>query len=191
MEEQDENDFFLDDAPEMLAGISHRANSLPPNPDGRFALLDRAMARTQYRRDALIDILHTAQEIFGYLSEEVLQYVAGSLKMPASKVYGVATFYNFFSLTPKGKHTVTICMGTACYVRGAANILAAISQELGIKAGETTADGAVSLDGARCIGACGMAPAVVIDGEINAQMTPEAAVSRVRALREAVAVGGG
>jgi bidirectional [NiFe] hydrogenase diaphorase subunit len=191
MEERDNGDNPLTKVRESPPARPRLTIQSPPNADGRFALLDRAMTRNQYRRDALIDILHSAQELFGYLSEDVLEYVANGLKMPASKVYGVATFYNFFSLAPKGRHTVTICMGTACYVRGAANILAAVSQELGIRAGETTADGAVSLDGARCIGACGMAPAVVIDGEINAQMTPEAAVSRVRALRELVAVGGG
>ena len=169
------------------------APQTPPHPSGdkRFKLLDVAIKRHQFRQDALIEILHTAQELFGYLDNDVLIYVGHAVRAPLSRVFGVATFYNFFSLAPKGRHTVTICMGTACYVRGAANILAAVSQELGIKAGETTADGAVSLDGARCIGACGMAPAVVIDGEINAQMTPEAAVSRVRALRELVAVGGG
>ncbi len=153
-------------------------------------MLDRAMRRSRYQQDSLIEILHSAQELFGYLSEDVLLYIASSLKVPASKVFGVATFYNFFSLEPKGQHTVTVCLGTACYVKGAANILAALTKELGIQPGQTTPDGAISLDGARCIGSCGMAPAVVIDGEIAAQLTPETAVDRVRALRQAAAVGG-
>lgn len=158
--------------------------------DRRYVQLDRAMRQSQFRQDSLIEILHTAQELFGYLSEDVLLYVARNLKVPTSQVYGVATFYNFFSLEPKGKHTCTVCLGTACYVKGAANILAALSQDLGIGAGKTTPDGLISLEGARCLGACGLAPAVVFDGEIGAQMTPEKAVKRIREVSGLPAAGG-
>jgi bidirectional [NiFe] hydrogenase diaphorase subunit len=158
--------------------------------DRRYQQLDRALRQSQFRQDSLIEILHTAQELFGYLSEDVLLYVARNLKVPTSQVYGVATFYNFFSLEPKGKHTCTVCLGTACYVKGAANILAALSQNLGIGAGKTTPDGLISLEGARCLGACGLAPAVVFDGEIGAQMTPEKAVARIRSVAELPVAGG-
>jgi len=162
-----------------------------PSGDRRFASLDRAMSRSQFRQDSLIEILHTAQELFGYLSEDVLLYIARNLKLPTSKVYGVATFYNFFSLEPKGQHTCTVCLGTACYVKGAANILAALSRELGVEPGKTTSDGVVSLEAARCLGSCGLAPAVVFDGEISAQMTPDKAVRKIREVAGLVGAGGG
>ena len=168
-----------------------RAEKEHPSGDRRFALLDRTMSRSQFRQDSLIEILHSAQELFGYLSEDVLLYITSNLKLPASRVYGVATFYNFFSLEPKGRHTCTVCLGTACYVKGAANILAALSKDLGVEAGKTTADGAVSLEAARCLGSCGLAPAVVFDGEIAAQLTPEKAVNRIREITGLVAAGGG
>jgi bidirectional [NiFe] hydrogenase diaphorase subunit len=171
------------------APAARRAEKEHPSGDSRFTLLDRAITRSQHRQDSLIEILHTAQELFGYLSDDVLIYIAQNLKLPASRVYGVATFYNFFSLEPKGKHTCTICLGTACYVKGAANILSALSKELGIEAGHSTPDRLVSLEGARCIGACGLAPAVVFDGEIAPQQTPEKAVERIRQLVGAAAGG--
>ncbi len=177
-------------APGGKAQSAARAEKEHPSGDQRFALLDRTMSRSQFRQDSLIEILHSAQELFGYLSEDVMLYVARSLKLPASKVYGVATFYNFFSLEPKGKHTCTVCLGTACYVKGAANILAALSKDLGVEPGKTTPDGVVSLEAARCLGSCGLAPAVVFDGEISAQMTPEKAVKRVREVAGLVAAGG-
>lgn len=167
-----------------------RSASQHPSGDQRFAALDRALSRSQFRQDAMIEILHTAQELFGYLSEDVLIYVARNLKLPISKVYGVATFYNFFSLEPKGKHTCTVCLGTACYVKGAASIIAALSKELGIAVGKTTPDRAVSLEAARCIGSCGLAPATVFDGEIAAKMTPDKAIEKVREMVGLVPAGG-
>ena len=153
-----------------------------PSGDRRFQQLDRTMTQNQNRQDSLIEVLHSTQELFGYLSEDLLLYISQRLKLPPSRVYGVATFYNFFSLEPKGKHTCTVCLGTACYVKGAANILAALTAELGVSAGKTTADGVVSLEAARCLGACGLAPAVAFDGDIAAQVTPGTAVARVRKL---------
>lgn len=152
----------------------------PPAGDKRYKILETAMKRHQYKSDALIEVLHTAQELFGYLENDLLLHIAHSLKLPPSRVFGVATFYHFFTLKPKGAHTCVVCMGTACYVKGADKVLAAIEQEAGIKAGETTPDQQVSVFSARCIGACGIAPAVVYDGVVTARQTPQDAVNQVK-----------
>ncbi len=148
--------------------------------DNRMKMLEATMKRHQYQADALIEVLHTAQELFGYLDNDLLLYVAHSLKVPPSRVFGVATFYHFFSLKPQGEHTCVICMGTACYVKGAANLVAAVENLCHIKSGETTPDGKVSLMTARCLGACGIAPAVVLDGEVVGMLTPESLTERVK-----------
>lgn len=114
----------------------------------------------------LIETLHTVQEAFGCLDEEALRYVALSLLVPLSRVYGVATFYHFFTLKPGGRHTCVICLGTACYIKGAQHLLEAVRQTLNIAPGETTQDGEMSLLTARCLGSCGLAPAVVYDREV-------------------------
>jgi bidirectional [NiFe] hydrogenase diaphorase subunit len=158
-----------------------RAVVLPhPSSDKRFKMLDATIKRHQAQPDSLLEVLHNAQELFGYLEDSLLTYVGRSLKVPLSRVYGVATFYNFFSLKPKGEHTCVVCMGTACYVRGADKVLAAVEQKAGIKAGETTSDGQVSLLTARCIGACGIAPAVVYDGTVTPRQTPESVLEHVK-----------
>ncbi len=141
--------------------------------DKRFKILEAHMKKHQFKQDALIEVLHKAQELFGYLEDDLLLFVAYRLKLPASRVYGVATFYHFFTLKPKGKHTCVVCMGTACYVKGADKVLAAVEDKAKIKAGETTPDGELSLLTARCIGACGIAPAVVYDGTVTPRQTPE------------------
>jgi bidirectional [NiFe] hydrogenase diaphorase subunit len=152
-----------------------------PSGDKRFKILETHMKRQQYKPDALIKVLHKAQELFGYLDNDLLLFVAHSLKLPPARVYGVATFYHFFNLKPKGAHTCVVCMGTACYVKGADKVLSAIEQHAGIKAGETTGDQQLSLLTARCIGACGIAPAVVYDGTVTARQTPEGALEHVQA----------
>src|SRR5271157_1719591 len=136
----------------------------PPSDDRRWKLVDAAMRKHGNVPSALIESLHSVQEAFGYLDEGSLRYVALSLRVPFSKVYGVSTFYHFFTLKPQGAHTCVVCTGTACYVRGADRVLAAIEAAAKIKAGETTPDKQLSLLTARCIGACGIAPAVVYDG---------------------------
>jgi bidirectional [NiFe] hydrogenase diaphorase subunit len=151
-----------------------------PSGDNRYKMLEATMKRHQYAADSLIEVLHTAQELFGFLEVDLLLHIAHSLRVPPSRVYGVATFYHFFSLKPKGDHTVVICMGTACYVKGAAQVVSAIEALGGIKAGETTPDGRLSLMTARCIGACGIAPAVVLDGNITGKQTPAAVVDHVK-----------
>ena len=144
-----------------------------PSGDKRFRILDTVMKRHQFRSDALIEVLHKAQELFGFLELDVLFYVARGLKQPPSRVYGVATFYHLFTLKPHGEHTCVVCMGTACFVKGADRLLAAVEASIHLRPGETTPDKKVSLMIARCIGACGIAPAVVYDKETAGQQTPE------------------
>ena len=148
--------------------------------DKRFKILETHIKRHQYRSDALIEVLHKAQELFGYLEDDLLLFVANRLKLPPSRVYGVATFYHFFTLKPKGRHSCVVCLGTACYVKGAAQVLSAVEKAAGIRAGDTTPDENLSLVTARCIGACGLAPVVVYDGKVTARQTPESALEHVK-----------
>jgi bidirectional [NiFe] hydrogenase diaphorase subunit len=148
--------------------------------DKRFKILEVHMKKHQFKQDALIEVLHKAQELFGYLEDDVLLFVAHHLKLPPSRVYGVATFYHFFTLKPQGEHTCVVCLGTACYVKGADKVVAAVEQLTKIKPGETTPDNKVSLLTARCIGACGIAPAVTYDGHVAAKQSPDDAVAKVK-----------
>lgn len=122
---------------------------------------------------ALLPVLHEAQEIYGYLPIEVQQMVADGLGVSLSEVFGVATFYSRFSLTPKGKHKISVCLGTACYVKGSDKILTEIENQLGIKSGECTPDGLFSIDSCRCVGACGLAPVMMIDEDVYGKLTPK------------------
>jgi bidirectional [NiFe] hydrogenase diaphorase subunit len=158
----------------MPSAVSPARPSARPAGDKRLKVLEVAMKRHQFRQDALIEVLHTAQELFGYLEPELLYFIARGLKLPPSRVYGVATFYHFFTLKPQGRHTCVVCTGTACYVKGASGLLAAVHDESHIKPGETTPEGEISLLTARCLGACGNAPVVVLDGTVRGHVTPEA-----------------
>ena len=151
-----------------------------PSGDKRFKLLDAALRRQQYQPESLLEILHEAQGLFGFLPEDVLVYVGRGLKLPLSRVYGVATFYNLFTLRPRGRHTCTVCNGTACFVKGAGDILAGLEAAHGVRAGGTTADGQLSLVVARCVGACGAAPAVLYDHELAGAQTREDVLERVK-----------
>lgn len=151
-----------------------------PSGDKRYKILEVFIKRQQHRQDALIEVLHKAQELFGFLDDGLLLFVAHGLRLPPSRVYGVATFYHYFKLKPQGAHSCVICMGTACYVKGANRVLEALEVAAGIKAGETTPGGGMSLMTARCIGACGLAPAVVYDDAVAARQTPETALERVK-----------
>ena len=151
-----------------------------PSGDSRFKLVDRALKRLHFQQDALIEVLHVAQEAFGYLDEGLLIYVARQLKLPPSWVFGVATFYHFFSLEPKGEHQCIVCMGTACYVKGAGDIVSHLEHGYNIKVGETTPDGKFSLSEARCLGSCGLAPILILDEETLGKETPESAAAKVR-----------
>lgn len=122
---------------------------------------------------ALMPVLQKAQGIYGYLPQEVQQIIADGLDISTSEVYGVATFYSQFSLTPKGKHRISVCLGTACYVLGADKVLEKLEETLGIKSGECTPDGLFSIDSCRCVGACGLAPVVMIDEDVYGKLTPK------------------
>lgn len=144
-----------------------------PSGDQRFATLDQTIQQYNAHPDSLIQVLHTAQQIFGYLSADVLRYVAGSLKIPLAQVYGVVSFYHLFTMLPRGKHHIMVCRGTTCHVRGAPTLLERLQQQLGIKEGETTKDNLFSLQSARCIGACALAPAIAVDDEVYGKLTPD------------------
>lgn len=122
---------------------------------------------------ATMPVLQKAQEIFGYLPEEVQVMIAEGLGLPLSEIYGVATFYSQFALNPKGEYQVAICLGTACYVKGAADVLAKVEEKLGIKAGGITADGRFSIDATRCIGACGLAPVLTVNEDVYGRLVAD------------------
>jgi len=130
-----------------------------------FDQLKQILNHKKELRNPLIEILREAQEIFGYLPQEVLQYVAEELGVSIGEVYGVATFYNFFSLKPRGKYLINVCTGTACYVKGAARLIQMLEDELEIKLGETTGDELFTLSSVRCVGACSLAPVLMIGDE--------------------------
>lgn len=172
-------------SPRSAAGKDH------PSGDNRFKMLDASMKRHRYSPDALIEILHTAQELFGHLRTDLLLYIANVLKLPPSRVYGVATFYHAFTFTPKGEHTCTVCTGTACYVKGADALVEVLREQTGAEPGRITPDGRISLETARCLGACGLAPVVVFDGEVCGKQTPESVLERLRAWDQPAAVASG
>jgi bidirectional [NiFe] hydrogenase diaphorase subunit len=160
------------------------ASAMPqaPSDDKRWRIVDTRMRRLGGRPDALIEVLHSVQEAFGFLDTDALAYVSSSLRVPPSKVYGVATFYSFFTLKPQGEHTCVICTGTACYINGAAGIVAAVQRQLGVTPKQTTADGKLSLLTARCLGSCSVAPAMILDGEVQGKLTPDGVIARLEAL---------
>jgi NADH:ubiquinone oxidoreductase subunit E len=138
--------------------------------------LDRFIDEHSDMEGRLIPVLHHAQELFGYLPTSVLKHISLRLDIPYSEVAGVVSFYSFFSTVPRGEHVIRVCLGTACYVRGGKEVLAAFRQELGIDVGQTTDDRQFSLEVGRCFGACGLAPVVVIDERVHQRVKP----SRVR-----------
>lgn len=142
-----------------------------PSEDKRWKIVNGTMRKNGYNRHALIETLHTVQSSFGYLDDDAIRFVALSLRVPLSQAYGVVTFYHYFSLKPPGKHTVTVCAGTACYIKGADKLIGAAEKKLCIKQGQTTPDGKVSLMVARCVGACSRAPVALSDGEVVGEMT--------------------
>jgi bidirectional [NiFe] hydrogenase diaphorase subunit len=154
----------------------------PPSDDKRWKIVETRMRRMGDRPAALIEALHAAQEAFGYLDEGALHYVGDTLGVPHSRVYGVATFYSFFTLKPQGEHTCVVCTGTACYINGAKDILAGLERELGIKPKQTTGDGKVSLLTARCLGACSLAPAAIIDGDVKGRASAGDLIAQLEAM---------
>jgi bidirectional [NiFe] hydrogenase diaphorase subunit len=152
---------------------------MPPAADARFDLLETAVRQRGAAQHALIEILHVAQKLFGQLDPGLLRFVARQLRLPPSRVYGVATFYHMFSLRPRGRHVCIVCEGTACHVRGGPAVMAAARAATGIGPGETTPDGAVTLLNARCIGSCGLSPLAVCDGEVMGPLSAEETQTRL------------
>ena len=163
-------------------GTAGRTASEPhPSGDDRFLVIDKHLKRAKYDQDQLIETLHIAQDVFGYLDEGVLTYVARSLRLPPSMVFGVATFYQLFTFEPAGDHTCTVCTGTACFVKGADDIVKAVGDAFDVASGDTTEDGSLTLKTARCVGSCGLAPIVLIDGEVNGREGADLILEKVRA----------
>lgn len=144
-----------------------------PSDDNRWKIVNGTMRKNGFARHALIETLHTVQSSFGYLDDDSIRFVARSLRVPLSQAYGVVTFYHYFSLKPPGKHTMTICSGTACYIKGTDKLIAEAEKHLGILPGHTTPNGQISLMTARCVGACSRAPVVLSDGEVAGEVTCE------------------
>ena len=141
--------------------------------DPRLKLIAAKIKKENYKPDALIEILHTAQSAYGYLPKTVLGYITKALRLPPSRVNSTVTFYHFFSLKSKGDHTCLVCTGTACYVKGAQLLIDEIEKGFGLKPGQVTPDNKLGVQVARCIGACGLAPAVVIDEEVQGKIKAE------------------
>lgn len=135
--------------------------------------LNAIIEKYKNTRGALIPVLHEAQEVYGYLPMSVQKKVSEGLGVPLAEIYGVVTFYTQFTLNPKGKYKVQVCLGTACYVKGSGSILAKFKEKLGIDVGECTKDGLYSLDACRCVGACGLAPVVMINDDVYGRLVPD------------------
>ena len=150
--------------------------------DTRRGMLEKIMKEHDYQAGTLLEILHKAQNLYGYLSKDLLMELSGSLNLPPSHVFGVATFYSFFKFKPVGEHLVTACLGTACYVRGVEEIILGIERQYNLTRGESSADGKLSLFVTRCIGACAMAPNMIIDGEVIGKATKEGTLEKIRLL---------
>ncbi len=148
-----------------------QAASLAALPEHIVAAIEAARAQPRFESN-LIAILHQVQAHFGYLGQEQMHAVAQLAQIPLAKVTGVATFYHFFRLQPRGKHIINVCMGTACYVKGADKLSQRLMDELGIHFGETTKDGLFTLESSRCLGTCGLAPVVMVDDQIYGPVTP-------------------
>ncbi len=139
---------------------------------GQFSKLDGVICTWKDQQGGLLPIMQEAQDICGCLDEEVQKYISEKTGQPLTTVYGISTFYSQFTLQPRGKNTIGMCMGTACYVRGGADVYAALQKELKVEGGKTTPDGLFTLEAMRCIGCCGLAPAMMINGEVFGRLTP-------------------
>ena len=143
-------------------------------------MLEKTLKEHKHQESALLEILNKAQEIYGYLDKDLLMDIAGSLNIPPSHVFGVATFYSLFKMRKPGEHVVTGCLGTACYVKEVEDIMQAVEREYQVKRGGSTADGKLSLFMTRCIGACAMAPNIVVDDEVIGKATKETVLERIK-----------
>jgi len=141
--------------------------------DIRYEKVKDVTKKFKDMKGALIPVLHEVQKIFGYLPEGALQIVSEQLTIPMSEIYGVSTFYSQFTLEPKGEHIIKVCLGTACYVKGAQDILERFSSVLEVEVGKTTSDGKFTLEAARCLGACGLAPVLMVDDKVFGRLIPD------------------
>lgn len=154
--------------------MSKTTNTIPFNgTDEQKAELLKVIADKKDDKGALMPILQKAQDIYGYLPIEVQKIIADEMNIPLEKVYGVVTFYSQFSLNPKGKYKISVCLGTACYVKGSGDIYERLQERLGIAGGECTPDGKFSLEACRCIGACGLAPVLTVNEEVFGRITAD------------------
>ena len=141
--------------------------------DVKFKELEDFIDSLVSTKGELIRVLHKAQQIFGYLPKEVQYFVGRKLGIPTAKVFGVVSFYSYFTMEPKGEHNISVCMGTACYVRGAEKVLDEFKRQLGVEVGKTTEDGKFSVEALRCVGACGLAPVVLVGEKVYGRVTVE------------------
>ena len=156
---------------------------MPDNKE-KYAKLQEVIEKHKGERGAVMPCLQEAMNIFGYVPQDVQEMIADGLGTTLSEVYGVSTFYSQFSLKPKGKHVIGVCLGTACYVKGSQKIIDKISEELKIQPGDTTDDGLFTLNATRCLGACGLAPVVTVNDQVHSKMTPEAMVALLEQLKK-------
>jgi NADH:ubiquinone oxidoreductase subunit E len=147
-------------------------------------IIDEILADNRDKPGATMVILNEVQSKVGYISAPLQSYIADELRIPVSKIHGVVSFYSFFTTTPRGKHTVKFCMGTACYVGGVEQLLDKANQALGIKAGETTPDGLITIEICRCVGACSQAPVIVVDENVQGRVKPNKMPQILRSLQE-------
>jgi NADH-quinone oxidoreductase subunit E/NADP-reducing hydrogenase subunit HndA len=144
-----------------------------------------SVSQKPYADSYLIAVLHKVQSLYGYLPQEAMDVVAQKMQIPTAHIWGVATFYHYFNLSPVGKHTISVCMGTACYVKGAEKVLDALKKELKIEIGQTTEDKLFTLQEARCLGACGIAPVIMVDDKIYGELDAKKTIDIIHQYRKA------
>lgn len=170
--------------PMSEAETKQKTRNIEKTKDSEYKELGKVLDRYRGEKGELIRVLHSAQKIFGYLPQEVQSYIALQMDIPVSEVNGVVTFYTLFVTEPKGKHTVNVCMGTACYVKGANEIMDKLKEELKLDAQETSTDGLFTVKSSRCIGACGMAPVMTVDEEVHGRLNPDDLVGIIKKYQE-------
>jgi len=168
----------------MLKSEEKLSASDPLSDVEKKLIIDQVLENNKDRPGGLMVVLNELQSRIGFISESMQQYIGNKLKIPVSTVHGVVSFYSFFTTSPRGKHTIKFCMGTACYVGGAPQLIEKAKQILGTEPGQTTPDGQITLELCRCVGACSQAPVVVVDEEINGRMRPNKFPQIIRAVQE-------
>ncbi|MDD3802788.1 MAG: NAD(P)H-dependent oxidoreductase subunit E [bacterium] len=156
--------------------------------EDNLKLLLEEIKKHKKGQDDLIEVLHKTQELFGYIPQEAISLISKELEVYRSVIYGVITFYHFFTLQPPSRHTIKVCLGTACYVKGADRILSALKKELEVEVEQTTEDGLFKIQGARCLGACGLAPVMMVDEEVYGKLTEDKVREIIKEYRETEAV---